>query len=198
MHKPGLIFAVSVLTKYRRRRRLLFTAKGFPHRQLCPLLPVPQLILLIESNRALERAEELKQEQDIGPVHQKRFFIWEPSWPEPLLCAAESAPLTKGTHTLTINTQGPSLCDAHKALHKGHKARGPRRRLSHQPGLPAPLATNTPRPKRLLARLGSLMVAIPDMDSTCGDASQPIRHQLLPGLYPPAPISPLLKDAVQY
>lgn len=63
-----------------------FQSERLPAQTSLPLLPVPPPVLLPDSQGALERAEELNEEQEMGPFQQKRFFIWEPSWLEPPRC----------------------------------------------------------------------------------------------------------------
>lgn len=67
--------------------------------------------------------------------------MWQPSWLEPCSRRAEW-----GTHTV-------SLCSAHKALHKGHKAGQEERAVTPARALCSP---SLPRGQ---ARLGSFMVA---------------------------------------
>lgn len=90
---------------------------------------------------------------------------------------------------LRMSTQGHSLCEAHKELHKGHKARGGRRGQSHQQELPTPLSV--PQSQHLLAckleegkagqfdggRQGQLVASA---CISCVVMPQPIKHKLLP------------------
>lgn len=141
-HNPRIAFC-TVLKKHSRRRQLLWKAEGFLPRGASPSSPA------LSSRRFSALWSELKSSAKSRVLSKRRgSSCGSPAGCRPCSarCPAGAAHggETWGTRTVTVSTQGHSLCSAHKALHKGHKAgdeeravtpaRAPRSRSPAPPG----------------------------------------------------------------